>query len=162
MAPTTSTGSSGRTCSEASDPRTATTTPADRSSPRSRFGGGSTRSANSCTSGATTPTVATAIRQYLRCAPTWTHAGPAGGTTRLIAEYAYRYFEAVARAPISPTEKWTCYRILLSHLEEKRIPPGDQPKRRPVVRIEPAGRRRATRPAIHHEELPRHDRNTVS
>ena len=38
------------------------------------------------------------------------------GTTRLVAEYAYRYFEAVARAPISPTEKLACYRILLSHL----------------------------------------------
>ena len=37
-------------------------------------------------------------------------------TTRLIAEYAYRYFEAVARAPISLTEKLACYRILFTHL----------------------------------------------
>jgi glycosyltransferase involved in cell wall biosynthesis len=38
------------------------------------------------------------------------------GTTRLVAEYAYRYFEAVARAPISQREKWACYRILVTHL----------------------------------------------
>ena len=37
-------------------------------------------------------------------------------TTRLVAEYAYRFLEAVARAPISPAEKWACYRILLPHL----------------------------------------------
>jgi glycosyltransferase involved in cell wall biosynthesis len=38
------------------------------------------------------------------------------GTTRLVAEYAYRYFEAVARAPISLMEKLACYQVLLSHL----------------------------------------------
>ena len=37
-------------------------------------------------------------------------------TARLMAEYAYGYFSAVARAPISPTEKLACYRILTSHL----------------------------------------------
>ena len=38
------------------------------------------------------------------------------GTTRLMAEYAYRYFEAVARAPISASEKLACYRILARRL----------------------------------------------
>jgi glycosyltransferase involved in cell wall biosynthesis len=38
------------------------------------------------------------------------------GTARLIAEYAYRYFEAVALAPISSAEKWGCYRILFPYL----------------------------------------------
>ena len=38
------------------------------------------------------------------------------GTTRLIAEYAYRYFEAVARAPISRSQKIACYRILAGRL----------------------------------------------
>lgn len=37
------------------------------------------------------------------------------GTARLVAEYAYRYFEAVARAPISATEKLACYGVLVSH-----------------------------------------------
>ena len=38
------------------------------------------------------------------------------GTTRLMAEYAYRYFEAVARAPISRSQKIACYRILAGRL----------------------------------------------
>jgi glycosyltransferase involved in cell wall biosynthesis len=33
-------------------------------------------------------------------------------TTRLMAEYAYRYFETVARAPITRSQKLACYRIL--------------------------------------------------
>jgi glycosyltransferase involved in cell wall biosynthesis len=37
-------------------------------------------------------------------------------TTRLMAEYGYRYFEAVARAPISRSQKRACYRILLARL----------------------------------------------
>jgi glycosyltransferase involved in cell wall biosynthesis len=37
-------------------------------------------------------------------------------TARLLAEYAWRFFEAIARAPVSPGEKWACYRILFSHL----------------------------------------------
>jgi glycosyltransferase involved in cell wall biosynthesis len=37
-------------------------------------------------------------------------------TTRLVAEYGYRFLEAIARAPISPAEKWGCYRILLPYL----------------------------------------------
>jgi glycosyltransferase involved in cell wall biosynthesis len=38
------------------------------------------------------------------------------GTTRLMAEYAYRYFEAVGRAPISRSQKLACYRILAGRL----------------------------------------------
>jgi glycosyltransferase involved in cell wall biosynthesis len=38
------------------------------------------------------------------------------GTTRLMAEYAYRYFETVARAPISRSQKLACYRILAARL----------------------------------------------
>jgi len=37
-------------------------------------------------------------------------------TTRLLAEYGWRYFEAIARAPLSRADRWACYRILLSHL----------------------------------------------
>jgi hypothetical protein len=37
-------------------------------------------------------------------------------TARLMAEYAYRYFEAVARAPISRSQKLACYRILAGRL----------------------------------------------
>jgi hypothetical protein len=33
-----------------------------------------------------------------------------------MAEYAYRYFEAVARAPISPSQKLACYGILARRL----------------------------------------------
>jgi glycosyltransferase involved in cell wall biosynthesis len=41
----------------------------------------------------------------------------AGQTTaRLLAEYGLRYFEAIARAPLSPAEKLACTRILFSHL----------------------------------------------
>jgi glycosyltransferase involved in cell wall biosynthesis len=41
----------------------------------------------------------------------------AGQTTaRLVAEYAFRFFEAVARAPLSRADRWACYRILLRHL----------------------------------------------
>lgn len=44
----------------------------------------------------------------------------AGQTTaRLLAEYAWRFFEAVARAPVSRADRWACYRILLSHLARK-------------------------------------------
>jgi glycosyltransferase involved in cell wall biosynthesis len=38
------------------------------------------------------------------------------GTPRLMAEYAYRYFEAVARAPITPAQKLACSRIVVSRL----------------------------------------------
>jgi glycosyltransferase involved in cell wall biosynthesis len=38
------------------------------------------------------------------------------GTARLMAEYAYRYFEVVARAPISRSQKLACYRILAARL----------------------------------------------
>jgi glycosyltransferase involved in cell wall biosynthesis len=38
------------------------------------------------------------------------------GTTRLVAEYAYRFFEAIAAAPIKKSEKLACYRVLASHL----------------------------------------------
>lgn len=37
-------------------------------------------------------------------------------TARLLAEYAWRYFEAIARAPLSSADRWACYRILSSHL----------------------------------------------
>ncbi|WP_459986431.1 glycosyltransferase family 2 protein [Nocardioides sp. AN3] len=37
-------------------------------------------------------------------------------TARLVAEYAYRYFEVVARAPISRSQKLACYRLLLGRL----------------------------------------------
>lgn len=37
-------------------------------------------------------------------------------TARLMAEYAYRYFEAVAHAPISRSQKAACYRILARRL----------------------------------------------
>jgi glycosyltransferase involved in cell wall biosynthesis len=41
----------------------------------------------------------------------------AGQTTaRLLAEYAWRYFETIARAPLSPADRWACYRILLPYL----------------------------------------------
>lgn len=41
----------------------------------------------------------------------------AGQTTaRLLAEYAWRYFEAISRAPLSAAQKWACYRILLRRL----------------------------------------------
>ena len=38
------------------------------------------------------------------------------GTARLVLEYGLRYFDAIARAPISPAEKAACFRILSSHL----------------------------------------------
>nr|WP_281381001.1 glycosyltransferase [Nocardioides panaciterrulae] len=38
------------------------------------------------------------------------------GTPRLVAEYVYRYFEAVARAPISRSQKLACYRLLVGRL----------------------------------------------
>ena len=37
-------------------------------------------------------------------------------TTRLLAEYGWRYLEAIARAPLSVGDRGACYRILLSHL----------------------------------------------
>jgi glycosyltransferase involved in cell wall biosynthesis len=37
-------------------------------------------------------------------------------TARLLAEYTWRYFEAIARAPLSRADRWGCYRILTSHL----------------------------------------------
>jgi glycosyltransferase involved in cell wall biosynthesis len=37
-------------------------------------------------------------------------------TTRLLAEYAWRYFEAIARAPLSRADRVACYWILLRHL----------------------------------------------
>ena len=41
----------------------------------------------------------------------------AGQTTaRLLAEYAWRYFEAIARAPLSSADRWACYRFLFLYL----------------------------------------------
>jgi len=37
-------------------------------------------------------------------------------TTRLLAEYAWRYFGAIARAPLSRADRWACYWILFRHL----------------------------------------------
>ncbi|MFF0271255.1 glycosyltransferase [Kribbella sp. NPDC004536] len=37
-------------------------------------------------------------------------------TARLLAEYGYRYLEAIARAPLSRGDRLACYRILVSHL----------------------------------------------
>jgi hypothetical protein len=37
-------------------------------------------------------------------------------TARLLAEYAWRFFEAIARAPLSRADRWACYWILLSYL----------------------------------------------
>jgi hypothetical protein len=37
-------------------------------------------------------------------------------TARLLAEYAWRYFEAIARAPLSAADRWGCCRILFRHL----------------------------------------------
>lgn len=37
-------------------------------------------------------------------------------TARLLAEYGWRYFEAIARAPLSRADRWACYRILLPYL----------------------------------------------
>jgi len=37
-------------------------------------------------------------------------------TTRLMVEYGYRFLEAVARAPITTSEKVSCYRILMPYL----------------------------------------------
>ncbi|MHA6784808.1 glycosyltransferase family 2 protein [Pseudonocardia saturnea] len=37
-------------------------------------------------------------------------------TARLLAEYAWRYFEAIARAPLSRADRWACFRILLPYL----------------------------------------------
>ena len=37
-------------------------------------------------------------------------------TSRLLAEYAWRYVEAIARAPLSAADRWACYGILSRHL----------------------------------------------
>jgi glycosyltransferase involved in cell wall biosynthesis len=37
-------------------------------------------------------------------------------TTRLLAEYGWRYLEAIARAPLSRSDRLACYLILVSHL----------------------------------------------
>lgn len=37
-------------------------------------------------------------------------------TSRLLAEYAWRYFEAIVRAPLPRAERWACCRILLPYL----------------------------------------------
>jgi glycosyltransferase involved in cell wall biosynthesis len=37
-------------------------------------------------------------------------------TARLFVEYPLRYFEAIARAPISPADRWACCRILAPYL----------------------------------------------
>lgn len=42
-------------------------------------------------------------------------------TARLFAEYAWRYFEAIARAPLTPADRWACYRILLPHLMQSGL-----------------------------------------